>query len=254
MTDLRGLLDHAAGEEPAVTGEELFADLARGRRAARRRRVAAAGSAAAATALVVAATWAVLPGTSLSTEPGIVGSPTPTTSTRASEAPMTTEPRRAPVPRHTPVTLPPYAARPVRLVQQTVRAGMFRCTLHPAGWVVKRVDDALVSGDEDVLILVDPRFDSSGYEPGNDDISVQPSRLMSDGSVPKYSKGWDAFPHHRAGGHEAVMSRRQGPSGWYGDMFVRTDADRLFQVNVTAHAGWDLATALRFAGSCDYAR
>ncbi|TDW88225.1 hypothetical protein EV137_6319 [Kribbella pratensis] len=55
MTDLKSLLEHAAGTDPVVTDEDVAADLSRGRRAARRRRFAGAGLTAVAAAVVVGA-------------------------------------------------------------------------------------------------------------------------------------------------------------------------------------------------------
>jgi hypothetical protein len=62
MTDLKELLDNAAGTEPAVTDDDLMADLRRGKRSARRRQVVAMAGGATAVALVVVGAWAVLPG------------------------------------------------------------------------------------------------------------------------------------------------------------------------------------------------
>jgi hypothetical protein len=55
MTDLKNLLEQAAGSDPVVTDAEVAADLGRGRRAARRRRFAGAGLTAVAAAVTVGA-------------------------------------------------------------------------------------------------------------------------------------------------------------------------------------------------------
>ncbi|TCC41148.1 CU044_5270 family protein [Kribbella speibonae] len=55
MTDLKSLLERAAGTDPVVTDDDVAADLGRGRRAARRRRFAGAGLTTVAAAVVVGA-------------------------------------------------------------------------------------------------------------------------------------------------------------------------------------------------------
>ncbi len=55
MTDLKSLLERAAGTDPVVTDDDVAADLSRGRRAARRRRFAGAGLTTVAAAVVVGA-------------------------------------------------------------------------------------------------------------------------------------------------------------------------------------------------------
>ncbi len=55
MTDLKNLLDDAAGTDPVVTDTDVAADLSRGRRAARRRRFAGAGLTTVAAAVVIGA-------------------------------------------------------------------------------------------------------------------------------------------------------------------------------------------------------
>ncbi|MFG1816017.1 CU044_5270 family protein [Kribbella sp. NPDC049174] len=55
MTDLKNLLDQAAGSVPAVTDAEVAADLARARRAARRRRFTGAGLTTVAAAIAIGA-------------------------------------------------------------------------------------------------------------------------------------------------------------------------------------------------------
>ncbi|WP_410786107.1 CU044_5270 family protein [Kribbella sp. C-35] len=55
MTDLKSLLERAAGTDPVVTYVDVAADLSRGRRAARRRRFAGAGLTTVAAAVVIGA-------------------------------------------------------------------------------------------------------------------------------------------------------------------------------------------------------
>jgi hypothetical protein len=254
MTDLRTLLEDAAGPEPALTDQELAADLGRGRRAVRRRRAAAIAAAAAGTVAVIGVTWAVLPGTSPSSEPPVAGSPTPTTSVIPEVAEMTRAGRS-----FSPKPWPPYADEPVKLVSEPITGGDFTCSLRPAGWVVRKVDDPRINNDQDDLILVDPDFDPEGrYDRDNADISVRPDAFGAGGEppaleiVPKTDKAWDQFEHHRAGPYQAVAFGFGPQSGGEGEMFVRTGPTRLFQLMVTPHAGWDRDTALRFAGSCRF--
>jgi hypothetical protein len=55
MTDLKDLLDRAAGDEPAVTNAEVAADLTRAKRAVRRRRLTGIGLTTGAAAVTIAA-------------------------------------------------------------------------------------------------------------------------------------------------------------------------------------------------------
>jgi hypothetical protein len=236
MTDIRTLLDHAAGDEPPLTLATLAADLMRGQRVARRRRVAAVGSAAGATALVVALVWAALPGPSLSTEPGVAGTPSPAVSIVESKAEMVRAEQFA-----DPLAPPPY------FVEMPVQAGEFRCRLRPRAWgVVTHAEYPPATRDNNVMSLVDQRT-------GRSDVTVIDARLVN-GLLPQYDVAWAALQKHRLGRHEAVVMGSQKPAGWSGDVFVRTDQNRFFRVAVTANAHWVLTTVLQFAGSCDYAR
>ena len=72
MTDLKTILNQAAGDEPPLTDADLTADLARGRRSLRRRRIAgiAATATVAAAAVGVAVSLAPFGG---SVEPTVAG-------------------------------------------------------------------------------------------------------------------------------------------------------------------------------------
>jgi hypothetical protein len=79
MTDLKNLLDQAAGPDPVVIDDDLLADLRRGRRSVRRRQLAATAGGATAVALVAAGAWAIAPGSpaSMDSQPAGQASGTP---------------------------------------------------------------------------------------------------------------------------------------------------------------------------------
>jgi hypothetical protein len=125
MTDLKELLDNAAGADPAVTDEDLTADLRRGKRSVRRRHLAGVAGGATAVALVAAGAWAVLPG-DLSAGRG------PQPSGQSSGTPRidrTTIQKRSKKP----------AVAPLGLVAsgKVLPGARMWCDLKPAGWTAK---------------------------------------------------------------------------------------------------------------------
>ncbi|WBQ06123.1 CU044_5270 family protein [Kribbella sp. CA-293567] len=90
MTDLKDLLDQAAGHEPAVTSADVAADLGRARLAARRRRITGIGLTAGAAAVTIAALAVPLvlsggSGSSVAAPPGAVTSEAPVAALSAGE-------------------------------------------------------------------------------------------------------------------------------------------------------------------------
>jgi hypothetical protein len=268
MTDLKDLLEHAAGAEPAVTDHDLAADLCRGRRALRRRRGAGVAAAAAATALVVGAGWAVLPGSHLLSEPGVSGAtttavPTATSSPGGSDAERVEAGRSVgrETPNHGEPNWPPmpWAEQPVQLVRDAsaVRGAKVHCAWAPEGWKEKLETAApevqYVAGS--AVMYKDPTSTYPGIPVPPQYRNVVPSDALKVAIGPfgdKVGNGWDAQANATAGGKEAAVFTDKGnvTTGRPGEIFVRIDARRTVQVWVSPRTGWDVATALRFAGSC----
>lgn len=252
MTDLKNLLDNAAGDEPATTDDQLAADLRRGQTSLRRRRITGVVAATAATALVVGGGWTLLPDavpTGTTFGPGVAA----TTAKSSARPSPTTSARHG---RTTREAVPTKRPNPVRLVANAARppGSEFVCSLKPTGWTVEK------SGNG--LRMYDPKVEKrDGYYLG-----VYWTLVMPDGSLPKYmsDQNWASFHHYQAGSYQAVINeapRRTEPpvplSG-NGDRQIylklpgmeATAGDKLIDVQVVPRLGWDLATALRFAGSC----
>lgn len=253
MTDLRNLLDTAAGDEPAVTDQHLAADLQRGRTSLRRRRFSGVVSGVAAVSLVVGGAWTLLPrmGDGTTEAPQVAAGPTTPPSPPARTRVKGTA--TAPPPG---LPLPKAANRPVALVPDGVtRPGTtLVCDLMPKGWTVKAWS---MPENPDELVISDPALDATKYVEGSTWIRVRHARFYPDAKgrlvVPeKYSKSWDEFPHVKAGKREAIVAPYKSPaSNGLLDVHVKVSATKLVQVmNGAPSLGWDRATLLRFAGSC----
>ena len=252
MTDLKELLDDAAGPEPAVTDTDLATDLARGRRALLRRRITGIAGGAVATALVIGAGWSILPsGAPTEISPGPAGHalPTPTPSLHTVSRPA--DDRR---------DLPPVPSTPVPLVANTKPfPGEITCDLIPQGWAVNLVGTKQ-NGDPSQQDLYDPKLrNPAQYRASSTYVRIRASQLMDEGqglTADKYSEPWTTLWNVRAGTNEAVITSPLGAKDPNGrrEVFVRQGKTvRVVVVSNNAYnLGWDAKTLLRFAGSCHY--
>jgi hypothetical protein len=250
MTDLKQLLDDAAGPEPAVTDTDLRTDLTRGRRALRRRRITGIATGAVATAAVIGVAWSVLPsGSTSNTVPG----PADRTTTRPT--PSVHTPVRPPVDHR---GLPPIPSEPVALVANTTPfPGRITCDLVPKGWAVDFTVPAVTKTDWEQKELYDPGLRNPGqYHEYTYTVRVRQVEMMDNGeglTADKYTEAWTKLPKVRAGGKEAVISTGDSRNGLR-EVHVR-QGRTTHLVAVFNHAnnlGWDEATLLKFAGSCHY--
>ncbi len=249
MTDLKHLLDDAAGPEPATTDADLDADLVRGRRAVRRRRLTGIAAATVTTAAVIAAAWSLLPGGATpDTTPQVAA-----TTTKPSATPSATDrpPQRDSGP------LPPKPAVPVALVPNpTPMPGKITCDLIPQGWSVDFTSPSK-NGSWEQKALFDPALQNpEQYRAHSTRIRVRQSEMRDEGHglVPdKYGIPWSEMPHVRAGNKEAVISLGAKDDSLR-EVHVRQGqtAHLIAVSNYTPSLGWDEATLLKFAGSCRY--
>lgn len=266
MTDLKHLLDNAAGDEPAITEDTLDADVGRGRRSVTRRRTATTITAATATAAVAIGAWAVLPD-SLPSGNG-AGEPAaqPTTTTKPDPTTAKPDPRSSrPVRKGTPPTgLPdfstppplPWASRPVPLVRDdTVLPGAkVHCSLIPKGW-----RDQLTEGPNHVRVY-DPTstYPTHAPDPRDHTWSGDGDGLGA-GIGPfgdKRGYGWAEQVNAHTNGKEAAVYTDDGlaTTGRPGEIFVRINSALTVQARISPRTGWDVATALRWVGSCNPVR
>ncbi|MFI5735926.1 hypothetical protein ACIA49_37785 [Kribbella sp. NPDC051587] len=248
MTDLKSLLDDAAGQEPALTDTDLTADLDRGRRAVRRRRITGIGAGAVATAAVIGVGWALLPGLPTATpEPQVASAtPTPTTPNTPKPTPMLRPPSRPSGP------LPPKPAVPVELVARTTPfPGGVTCDLVPKGWAIKLFQ----GGEYEQLELYDPNLrNPEQYRDHTYEVNLRWALMRDEGHglVPdKFGVPWTELPHVKAGSKDAVSTDQDGLS----EVFVRqtkTGARVIVVTNDAVNLGWDEKTLLKFAGSCSH--
>ena len=246
MTDLKSLLEHAAGENPAITDDDLAADLRRGQRTVRRRQFTAAVAGVAATVVDIGGGWALLPQrdrSGIPSEPGVAASPGPGL---------------------------PRARTPVPLVADGIRreGANIVCALQPKGWTVKvmkgssAVNPGPIGGAP--LSMSDPNVkhpidgvdyltvSPAGFHDGNGSPANHGEKF-----VPKYDKTWEDFLHYRAGPYQAVVNHTPDSerlpltaSGEH-QIHMKVGENALIEVwAVTPRLGWDLETALKFAGSC----
>lgn len=251
MTDLKNLLDAAAGPDPAVTDSDLTADLHRARRAVRRRRTAGAAGVAATTAAVIGAAYVLAP------------SPAATSTTDAPVASATTSPS-APVKKTRPTVAPSgpmeperppmvWADEPVALVPNTEvpRGARITCDLMPKGWVA-----SLRPGGYDTNIRVtDPKSTYPSVEPPNMHLGWD----TADGNSVFYGKfgdkvgnGWAAQVRTVVDGKQVAMFTNLGNTmrGRPGEVFVRLSSRVTIQAEIGPRTGWDTRTAARWAASC----
>ncbi|WP_328992562.1 hypothetical protein OG394_39835 [Kribbella sp. NBC_01245] len=256
MTDLKRLLADAAGDEPAVTDDHLAADLRRGQTSLRRRRLAGVISGTVATALVIGAGYAVLPGLGSSAgaplDSGVAAQTTPTPSpSRTLSEDQKEKIRRSEAEANLPRV--PKPAKPVPLVADgKVRPGTdLVCDLMPKGWEVKVWN---LAGNESELIITDPNLKNpTKYNKTSTRMRVRHAAMIN--NVPeKYGELWVDLQHFQAGEREAVVAPVHEPaSDGTRDIHMKLTNTKLLQVTANATGlGWDLATVLRFTGSCRY--
>lgn len=255
MTDLKNLLDRAAGAEPGVTDTDLSADLRRGRRALHIRRVTGMAAGAIATAVVAGVGWLVLPnGSALDGAPDVATRPSTTPSPVSPHIPGgSTKDNRG---------LPPVPSEPVQLVPNpTPFPGRITCDLVPKGWTARITYPAATSTDWEQQELTDPNLrNPAQYHDVTHTVGIRQSELLDNGqgiTADKYTKPWTQLPKVRAGQNEAVVS---GPLGGGGNANGRREVHvrqgngtRVIVVaNHAYNLAWDLPTVLKFAGSCHY--
>jgi hypothetical protein len=210
MTDLKELLDDAAGPEPVVTDADLAADLSRGQRALKRRRSIGILTGSVATAAAVAAGWALGPAAT-SPDRGAVA---PAATTRSAESVESVAPTRLYTIRSATAgwtvlvvsgEQPGYDLNDVPALQlvanPTPYPGPYTCDLIPKGWAVRSLEGRPVL------------YDRATAHPGKDD-----------------EPGWVI----------ALWERDRPERGFQ----IRID------VSDTNPLKWDQLTAQRFAGSC----
>ncbi|MDX2973023.1 hypothetical protein [Kribbella solani] len=259
MTDLKELLDDAAGPEPAVSTDDLTADLARGHRAVRRRRIAGLAGGALATALVAGVGWSVLSGaTTSSPAPAVKPTVSPTTSaTPTTGVKSSLEHPVPPSRQQDPRPIAPMPAQPVRLVKNTTAfPGPITCTLIPEGWAVRTRGSAQE--------LYDPKLKNpSPYRDLTYTMLLQSTELTPGPGGGRIDRvpgiPWHQVAMERAGKNRAAIFAIKDSSGAglpsEADVYVQQGAtDRLIVVsNYAQPLGWrTYPTLLQFADSCHY--
>ncbi|MER7246746.1 hypothetical protein [Kribbella sp. NPDC000426] len=256
MTDLKELLDEAAGPEPTVTDADLSADLTRGQRALRRRRLTGIATGAVATALVIGVGWSVLPSGTTSN-----GTPAPAARTTPTPAAPSTRPGPSHIPggdRNDHRSAPPIPITPVALVANTKPfPGVITCDLIPQGWAARIITTVAQGGGWEQQELYDPKLaNPKQYHGVSYTMIVRQVEMMDNGeglTADKYTEPWTKLPKVRAGQNEAVISGGS-PRDGHREVHVRMGRTTHL-VGVTNDAynlAWDEATLLRFAGSCHY--
>ncbi|MGW6280423.1 hypothetical protein [Kribbella sp. NPDC055071] len=257
MTDMKELLDQAAGPEPAVTDADLSADLDRGHRAVRRRRATGVATAAVATAVVVGVGWSLLP--SGTTNDGTPAPAARTTPTPTAPAPTTASTR--PAPKFIPGGLPgdrrpapPIPVTPVALVANTKPfPGVITCDLVPKGWTAKVTSP----GDWEQQEVYDPALrNPKQYHDVSYSIVVRQTAMSDNGeglTADKYTEPWTKLPKVRAGNKEAIISGGSKQDGRREVHVRQGQTTKLIAVaNNAYNLAWDEPTLLKFAGSCHY--
>ena len=257
MTDLKDLLDEAAGAVPGVTDADLSADLDRGRRALRRRRTIGIASGAVATALVIGVGWSVIPsGTATD------GTPAPAARTTATPPPPTT-PAATHIPGGLPNDhrgLPRIPSTPVQLVTNTKPfPGVITCDLIPKDWAAELTVTAAQGGGWEQQVVYDPKLrNPKQYHDVTYTLTVRQVDLMDNGNgltADKYTEPWTRLPKVRAGKNEAVISLGAKRNGLREVHVRQGKTTRLVAVSNQAYnLAWDEPTLLKFAGSCRYKR
>lgn len=249
MTELKELLERAAGDDPALTDTDLAADLRRGRVASRRRRTATVATAAAGTAVVVGAAWLVVPGTAPS---GTEQQPPVAATTPARPLPRKTStlPVLPSIPTRPPMT---WAAKPVALVpnHQVVPGATITCDLMPKGWIAGtfkggRANEIWVRDPESTYPHQEPPGFHDGWERGDG------NSVFFGPFGDKVGNGWKAQVNAHQDGKEASVFTDRGHSmkGRPGEIFVRLSPTVTIQAEIGPRTGWDARTAVRWAASC----
>jgi hypothetical protein len=245
MTDLKDLLERAAGADPVVFDADMAADLHRGRRAIRRRRAASVTAAAAGTALAVGVAWLLAPGTATTgtPHPPIAASTGPTVRD-------TLPPELARMPTRPPMQ---WADKPVALVpnHHVVAGARITCDLMPKGWIA-----GLYKGGYATHIWVrdpastyphqePPRF-HDGWERGDG------NSVFFGPFGDKVGNGWKAQVTAVQDGKQAAVFTDRGNTmrGRPGEIFVRLSPSVTIQAQIGPRTGWDSRTAVRWAASC----
>jgi hypothetical protein len=245
MTDLRELLERAAGDDPVVSDADLTADLHRGRRAIHRRRAASVTAAAAGTALAVGTAWLLAPGaaTTGTPRPPIAASTTPRV--KASLPPgMPSIPTRPPM---------AWAAKPVALVpnHDVVAGARITCDLMPKGWIFGLYKE----GNSNHIWVRDPNSTYPHQEPPgfHDGWESGDGNSVFFGTFgDKVGNGWKAQVTTIQDGKEAAVFTDRGNMmrGRPGEVFVRLSKSVTIQAEIGPRTGWDSPTAVRWAASC----
>ncbi|GAA1110077.1 hypothetical protein GCM10009630_03880 [Kribbella jejuensis] len=242
MTDLKNLLEEAAGAEPGVTDADLTADLLRGQRALKRRRITGIAAGAVATALVIGVGWSVLPSGTTSGAPAASVTKKPTA---PGPKPFDQDKRKPPV---IPAAAVPLVANPKPF------PGVITCDLIPKGWAVRIAYASPIAQQQD---LYDPNLDAKKFHGATYTLTIRQTELIDEGEGPtvdKYSTPWTKLPKVRAGKYLAVTSGVPGSPNGRQEVYIKPGKSTKI-VGVSNHAynlAWDMNTLLKFAGSCHY--
>ena len=256
MTDLKTLLDEAAGPDPAVTDTELAEDLRRGHRVLRRRRAAGIGTVALATAAAIGGVYLLAPTPSVT---GTTDAPVATATTSPSARqplPQTFDPEMPPEPSRPPLV---WADEPVALVpnEKVPRGATITCDLMPKGWEFG-VRPMRLSGEtlhRNSIFVRDPKSTYPSVEPPGFSLGWD----QADGNViswgrfaDKVGNGWAAQVNHVVDGKQVAMFTNRGNSmtGRPGEVFVRLSRTVTLQARIGPRTGWDTHTAARWVASC----
>jgi hypothetical protein len=127
----------------------------------------------------------------------------------------------------------------------------------PKGWKLRVIQPGAGYSTWNV-IMYDPKLDPRVYDERRTQLWVGEAEIRKDPAtgkmlVEKYEKPWNELEHLKAGQREAVWSPDgRTPGKAMGEVHVKVGATQLVQVdNAAPSLGWDLATLLRFAGSCN---
>lgn len=258
MTELKDLLDEAAGAEPGITDADLSADLTRGRRALRRRRTIGVVSGAVATAVVIGVGWSILPS-------GTTTDGTPAPAAKTTPAKTTPAPTQASTPTHIPGGLPndhrgapPIPTTPVALVANAKPfPGKITCDLIPKGWAARLYGQTLSPDDWQQQEVYDPNLrNTKQYHEVSYSMVVRQVEMTDNGeglTADKYTDPWTKLPKVRAGKKEAVISLGSSRDGRREVHVRQGKTTHLIAVTNNAYnLAWDEKTLLKFAGSCHY--
>lgn len=260
MTDLKQLLDDAAGPEPTVTDTDLSTDLTRGRRALRRRRATGIASGAVATALVIGVGWSVLPSgtTNGAPDPAQHTTPTPTKAGTTPKKYVSPQTKRPVPPGQRDDPRPPariIAGSGALVANHTPFPGSITCDLVPKGWAVR------TRGAEQELY--DPKLKDPGqYRALTYTLVLRPSEMLPRpgglGIDRVADESWARLKTWHAGKNEAavfVIPDSEGKTANpYREVYVRQgqSTHMIVATNYAWSLSWDMFTLLKFAGSCHY--